>query len=143
MSGFSPISYSAYFEKMGVTKTMVPSEGNLFIREQAPLLTINPETKEISFVLHAPLQTFLTSLGIQGGDVLVAVNNVNYNLDNINDLIIWSTGLKENDEVTFTIKRGGIEKEFSGNAILPQEMIPGYQFTEKQKLSLTEAWLKG
>lgn len=143
VSGFSPISYTEYFAKMGVTKTMVSSEGNIFIREQAPILTIDPQTKEISFVLHAPLQAFLTNLGIQGGDILVAVNKVNYNLDNINDLIMWSTSLKENDEVTFTIKRAGVEKQVTGKAIIPQEMIPGYQFTETAKASLKDAWLKG
>lgn len=143
VSGFSPISYTEYFGKMGVTKTMIASEGNLFIRAQAPLLTIDSETKEISFIRQAPLQTFLINIGIQGGDVLVAVNKIKYNLDNINDLIIWSTTLKENEVVTFTIKRNGIEKEFTGKAILPQEMIPGYQFTEKEKLNLKEAWLKG
>lgn len=143
VSGFSPISYTEYFAKMGVTKTMVSSEGNIFIKEQAPILTIDPQTKEISFVLHAPLQAFLTNLGIQGGDILVAVNKVNYNLDNINDLIMWSTSLKENDEVTFTIKRAGVEKQVTGKAIIPQEMIPGYQFTETAKASLKDAWLKG
>lgn len=143
VSGPTPIPYDVYFAKMGVTKTMVSTEGNLFIKEQAPLITIDPDTKEISFIPHAPLQPFLKNLGIQAGDVLVAVNGVKYNLDNINELIMWSTSLKENEEVTFTIKRDNIEKKFTGKAVLPHEMIPGYQFTDRQKLALKEDWLKG
>lgn len=143
VSGPTPIPYNEYFAKMGVTKTMISTVGNLFIKEQAPLISIDPDTKEISFIKYAPLQPFLKNIGIESGDVLLAVNDIKYNLDNINDLIMWSSALKENDYVTFTIKRNGIEKQFAGNAVLPLEMIPGYQFTELQKKSLKDAWLKG
>lgn len=143
VSGFTPITYSDYFAKMGVTRTMVSTDGNLFIKEQAPLITINPNTKEISFIPHAPLHPFLKNLGIETGDILLSVNGKNYNYDNINDLIMWSTSLKENDEVTFKIKREGIEKTFTGKAVLPKELIPGYEFTDSSKLTLKEAWLKG
>lgn len=143
VSGPTPIPYHEYFAKMGVSKAMVSSDGNLFIKEQAPLITINPSTKEISFIPYAPLPSFLKDLGIQGGDALIAVNEIKYNLDNINDLIMWSSMLKENEEVTFTIKRDGIEKKLTGKAILPKEMISGYQFTENEKLALKNAWLKG
>ena len=143
VSGPTPIPYKDYFSKMGITKTMVSTEGNLFIKEQAPLITINPATKEISFIPHAPLQPFLKTIGIQGGDILLSVNGKEYNLDNINDLIIWSTSLKENEEVTFKINRERLEKTFSGKAILPQELIPGYKFTDITKEALKKAWLKG
>lgn len=143
VSGPTPIPYNDYFAKMGVTKTMISTEGNLFIKEQAPLISINPETKEISFIPYAPLQPFLKNIGIESGDILLAVNGTKYNLDNINELIMWSSSLKENEDVTFTIRRDGIEKKFAGKAILPYEMIPGYQFTEKDKMSLKQAWLKG
>ena len=143
VSGFTPITYSDYFAKMGVTRTMVATDGNLFIKEQAPLITINPNTKEISFIPHAPLHPFLKNLGIETGDILLSVNGKNYNYDNINDLIMWSTSLKENEEVTFKIKREGIEKTYTGKAVLPKELISGYEFTDSSKLALKEAWLKG
>ena len=143
VSGFTPITYSDYFAKMGVTRTMVSTDGNLFIKEQAPLITINPNTKEISFIPHAPLHPFLKNLGIETGDILLSVNEKDYNYDNINDLIMWSTSLKENDEVTFKIKREGIEKTYTGKAVLPKELISGYEFTDSSKLPLKEAWLKG
>lgn len=143
VSGFTPITYSDYFAKMGVTRTMVSTDGNLFIKEQAPLITINPNTKEISFIPHAPLHPFLKNLGIESGDILLSVNGKDYNYDNINDLIMWSTSLKENEEVTFKIKREGIEKTYTGKAVLPKELISGYEFTDSSKLALKEAWLKG
>jgi predicted metalloprotease with PDZ domain len=142
VGGPSPIYYGDYFAKMGVTRTMVRTDGNLFIKEQAPLISIDPTTKEISFIPYAPLQPFLQEIGIQAGDILLAVDGVNYNLDNINDLITWSTSLKEAQEATFTIRRDGLEKEYTGKAVLPTEMIPGYQFTENEKLDLKNAWLK-
>ncbi len=143
VSGFTPIPYNEYFAKMGVTKTMVSTDGNLFIKEQAPLITINPNTKEISFIPNAPLPPFLKTIGVESGDVLLSVNGKSYNLDNINDLIMWSMALKENDEVSFTIKRNGVEQKLKGNAVLPQELIPGFQFTDTSKLALKDAWLKG
>lgn len=143
VSGTTPIPYNDYFEKMGVTKTRVATEGNLFIKEQAPLITVNPNSKEISFIPNAPLHPFLKDLGVQGGDILVAINGKAYNLDNINDLIIWSTLLRENDEVQLTLKREGTELKLQGKAILPTELIPGFQFTDKTKTALKEAWLKG
>jgi len=143
VSGYTPIPYKDYFKKMGVTSTMVSTVGNLFIKEQAPLITIDPNTKEISFIPNAPMQPFLKNIGVMPGDILVAVNGKKYNLDSINDLIMWSTSLQENDDVTFTIKREGVEKSFSGKAVLPTEMVPGFEFTEVAKLSLKEAWLKG
>ena len=143
LNGPTPISYPEYFKKMGVTKTKISAPGNLFIKEQAPLISINPNTKEIFFINNAPLHTFLKQVGIEGGDVLVSINGQNYNYDNINDLIMWSTTLKENEEVTFIVKRNNVEKKLSGKAIIPQELINGYQFTDSSKLSLKEAWLKG
>jgi predicted metalloprotease with PDZ domain len=143
VSGPTPIPYNEYFAKMGVTETMVSTEGNLFIKEQAPLITIDPNTKEISFIPHAPLHPFLKEIGIEGGDVLLSVNEKSYNLENINDLIMWSTSLKENDQANFTIKRDGVIKKLSGKAILPKELIPGFQFTETSKTALKEAWIKG
>ena len=143
VNGPTPIPYLDYFAKMGVTQTKISTPGNLFIKEQAPLITVNPATKEISFIPYAPLHPFLKEIGIQGGDILIAVNDKSYNLDNINDLILWSTSLKENEEVTFTIKRKGVEKKISGKAVLPQELILGFQFTDNTKTALKEAWLKG
>ena len=128
---------------MGVTKMMITTDGNLFIKERAPLITIDPSTKEISFISHAPLQPFLKTIGIEPGDVLIAVNDVKYNLDNINELIMWSGSLKENEEVTFTIKRNDVVKKYTGKAVLPKELISGYKFTEIENKSLKEAWLKG
>ena len=142
VSGPTPIPYNEYFLKMGVTKTMVSTDGNIFIKEQAPLITIDPTTKEISFIPNAPFHPFLKNLGIQGGEILLKVNEKAYSLDNINDLIMWSTSLKENEEVQFTIRKDGIEKIVIGKAILPKEIIPGYEFTEASKKVLKEAWLK-
>ena len=143
VSGPTPINYAKYFAKMGVTKTMITTDGNLFIKERAPLITIDPSTKEISFIAHAPLQPFLKTIGIEQGDILIAVNDVKYNLDNINELIMWSSSLKENEEVTFTIKRNDVVKKYTGKAVLPKELISGYKFTEIENKSLKEAWLKG
>ncbi|WP_245557694.1 peptidase M61 [Flavobacterium antarcticum] len=143
VSGPTPIPYVDYFSKMGVTKTMVATDGNLFIKEQAPLITIDPNTKEISFIPYAPLHPFLQKIGIESGDILLSVNGKAYNLDNINDLIMWSMSLKENDEVTFKIRRDGTEHTYTGTALLPKELIPGYKFTDSTKALLKEAWLKG
>ena len=139
VSASTTIAYNNYFAKMGVSKTTIALAGNLFIKKKAPLITKNPDTKEISFIPHTPLQTFLTTIGVQSGYVLFSINNICTNLGNINDLIMCSTALTEDEEVSFTIKRNGVEKEYGAKAILPKEIIPGYQFTKTTKSALKKA----
>ena len=145
VSGTTPIPYTTYFAKTGVTqaKTLVPS--NPFLKGQSPYVTINQSTKEILVIPNSELNDFMNGLGLKGGDTIIAINDKSYNLDNIYDLIMESQNWKVDDAISLKIKRSGSDKEevINGKVKLSMEESEGYQFTDTAKLKLKEAWLKG
>ncbi len=143
VSGPTPIPYEKYFAKVGVTQAKTKKPGNVFLKGQKPFITVNPQTKEIMTLPGIELPEFYAALGIKNGDTIIAVNNTNYNLDNIYDLITTSQGWKEGDAITVKIKRDGKESEVKGKIKLPYEEVEGYQATDASKNALKEAWLKG
>lgn len=144
VSGETPIPYDQYFAKMGVTQAKVKKAGNAFLKDQStPYITVDPATKEIKILPEIELNTFMKSLGIKNDDIIVAVNDTNYNLDNIYDLIMLSMGWKEGDPITVKIKRDGKEQVLKGKVTLPMEEVEGYHATDSSKAKLKEGWLKG
>jgi len=144
VAGPTPIPYENYFAKMGVTKGIMQVPTNIFIHNQAPLITVmDPATKELLIIPGAELNDFMTAIGIKGGDVILEINQVKYNLDNVNDLIMMSMGLKDGDPITFKVKRDGKEMTLKGATKIPTEQAEGYQATDASKAKLKEAWLKG
>ncbi|HSD14040.1 MAG TPA: hypothetical protein VLB74_05280 [Flavobacterium sp.] len=144
VAGETPIPYDKYFAKMGVTNAKVKKPGNPFIKNQTtPYITVDPATKEIQILPDVELNKFMTSLGIKNDDTILAINDTSYNLDNIYDLIMLSSGWKEGDPITVKIKRAGKEQTLKGKVSLPVDEIEGYQATDNAKAKLKESWLKG
>lgn len=143
VSGTTPIPYNDYFARVGVTQSKRKVPGNVFLKGQTPFITVNPETKEIIVLPGIELPTFYSALGIKNGDIIKTINNTNYSIDNIYDLIMSSQSWKENDPITVTIKRDGKESEVKGTVKLPYEEAEGWQATDVSKTTLKNAWLKG
>lgn len=143
VAGSTPIPYDTYFAKMGVTKAMIKKPGNPFLKgEQEPYISVN-QSKEIFIRPDLEPNEFFAALGANKGDVIVAINDVAYNLDNIYDMITASTAWKEGDIVTIKIKRDGKEQVLKGKVKLPVEEMESYQATDASKAKVREAWLKG
>ena len=83
----------------------------------------------------------MTSLGIEGGDILLEINQVTYNIDNAYDLIESSMEWKEDEAITVKVKRDGIVKVLKGKVKLPKEEITLLTATDDSKKSLKEGWL--
>ncbi|GGD15347.1 M61 family metallopeptidase [Flavobacterium orientale] len=143
VAGPAPLPYQNYFEKMGVTQTKIQVPGNVFLKGQSPYITVNPSTKEIIIIPGIELNTFMKDLGLQGGDIILAIDDVNYDLDNIYDMITKSMSWKENDPVQFKIKRGDKESVLKGVVKIPYDEMDGFQATDASKKELMEAWLRG
>jgi predicted metalloprotease with PDZ domain len=143
VAGPTPIPYEVYFGKMGVTKTKVVIPGNPFLKDQStPYITINPSNKEIVILPDTELNEFMNSLGLKGGDVILAINDKAYNLDNIYDMIISAQNWKNEDPISVKIKRGGAEQTLTGK-VKPSSMeVEGYKMTDSAKEALNNAWLK-
>lgn len=144
VAGKTPISYENYFAKMGVTKTKVVVPVNPFLKDQTtPYITVNPKTKEIIVIPSTELNNFMTGLGLKGGDIIVAINDKPYNLDNIYDLILESQNWKIDDAISVKIKRDGTEQAINGKVKLNFDEVEGYKVMDTSKEKLNMAWLKG
>ncbi len=145
VSGSTPIPYDTYFAKMGVSQAKVQVPTNPFLKGQSPYITINPTTKEILVIPNSELNDFMNTLGLKGGDTILAINDKSYNLDNIYDLIMESQNWKVDDAISLKIKRQGSDKEevINGKVKLSMEEQEGYQAIDASKTKLKDAWLKG
>ena len=83
VSGPTPIPYDMYLAKVGVTKSNIKSPTNVFLKGQIPYISVNHSTKEINIIPNIELNEFYNSLGIKGGDILMAINDKTYSLENI------------------------------------------------------------
>ncbi|SEG46536.1 peptidase M61 [Flavobacterium urumqiense] len=143
VSGTTPIPYSTYLAKVGVTNSMEKVAGNVFLKGQTPYITVNQETKEIIILPNIELNEFYKNLGLKGGDILMAINEKSYTLDNIYDMIGASQTWKENDAITVKVKRDGKEQVIKGKVKLPYEEKASLKATDASKTKLKEAWFKG
>ena len=143
VAGTTPIPYATYFAIVGLTITSEKTPGNIFLKGQTPYITVNHQTKEIIVIPEIELNDFYTSLDLKGGDVLLAINNQSYTLDNIYDMIAESEKWKEKDPITIKIKRNGLEQTIKGTVKLPYEEKEVLKATDATKSILKEAWLKG
>jgi predicted metalloprotease with PDZ domain len=143
VSGATPINYENYFNKVGVTKIKTKKAEIPFLKDQQPLMTINPETKEIIVLEGIELNEFMNNLGIKGGDIFKSFNGKVYNADSIYDLITDCEKWKENDYIEIVIMRNKIEKKLKGKIKLNYQDANDFQATDLSKKILRDSWLKG
>lgn len=144
VAGETPIPYEVFFAKMGVTKGKTIATGNPFLKDgRTPLITVDGATKQIKALEDVSNNIFMTSLGIQGNDVLKAFNDKEYNLDNIYDLIMSSESWKDGDAISVIVIRDGKELVLKGKINLLKEEKSGFMATDKTKETVKNAWLKG
>ena len=143
VSGTTPIPYDAFLAKVGVTKSTKKTAANVFLKGQVPYISVDHSTKEIIIIPNIELNDFYTNLGLKGSDILVSINDKNYSLENIYDMISDSEKWKENDSISVKIKRDGKEQIIKGTVKLPYEEKDSFIASDATKAALKEAWLKG
>jgi predicted metalloprotease with PDZ domain len=144
VAGKTPIPYEVYFTKMGVSKAKVQVSANPFLKDKSvPFITVNHSTKEIIVLPGTKLNSFMTTLGLKGGDILLSFNDKVYNLDNIDDLIMIGQSWETDDAISVTIKREGVEQIIKGKVKLDFDEEEGFKFTDESKKALNNYWLKG
>ena len=132
------------YPKVGVGKTKIQMPINPFLKDQStPYITVDGKTKEIMVISNSTLNDFMTTLGMKGGDVILAINNKDYNLDNIYDMIMESQNWKTDDPVRVKIRRDGKESVIEGKVKLSTEEVEGYGLIDSAKENLNKAWLTG
>lgn len=141
--GETPIPYALYFSKMGVSEADDIKTGNPFLKDgQFPLIKIDGVTKQI-LADKVDSNPFFKTLQIKDNDVLMAFDEVDYNLDNIYDLLMASEGWQEGNPIKVKVNRDGKQLILEGKIALPKEEVKTYKFKDSGKDSLKNAWLKG
>jgi len=142
VAGPTPIPYDFYLAKVGLIKTTEKVPGNIFIKGESPYVMVNPNTNEIIVRPDIELNEFYTNLGLTGGDIIVAINDVPYSYTNIMEMVNESTNWNEDDSVTVKINRNGTEQIITGKVKFPYEDAEVIKATDTSKEKLKEAWLK-
>ncbi len=143
VAGPTPIPYESFLAKVGVVKTSEKVPANVFLKGQVPYITVDQATKEISIIPNIELNVFYSTLGLVGGDTILAINDKAYSLTNIYEMITDSQKWKEDDSVAVKIKRKGVEQVIKGKVKLPYEDQEELKATDVSKTTLKPAWLKG
>ena len=147
--GTIPINYSAFFNKVGLeyNTLRLPTQYFLDMETRNPYIDANQADKTIFIRRGIELHSFFKELGIQGGDVIKAINGTEYDLSNIYSLMSQSASWKEGEAISFTIKREEEEMTLTGKVSVPlisKAAITELQyFQEGPELRLRQSWLKG
>lgn len=143
VEGPTPIPYETYLEKVGLTKTVVKTTGNIFVKNDKQYISVTDKDNEIMVNPDMTLNDFFTHLGLLAGDIIMAVNDKNYTADKVNEILYDCENWKENDAITLKIRRNGTEQIIKGTVKLPYEEKEGFKASDASKSTLKEAWLKG
>lgn len=146
VTGPTPIPYEEFLEKVGVTIQSKEINTSYFIKGQVPYIDGNPETQEIFFREDIELNSFLKELGVEQGDIIKSVNDVDYNIENVYDLVMNSQSWEEGGDITMVVIRDGEEVQLSGKITQPTDEVMEIREMDlppgDPKAELRQAWLK-
>ncbi|WP_010522059.1 peptidase M61 [Aquimarina agarivorans] len=145
--GNLPINYADYFQFVGLEYGAKTINTDYFQHNEIPYLSPNQDKNEIYFNTSGTYNSFLTSLNIQPKDVLVAINDQKFDLNNAAYIFELTKEWKIGDTVKITVKRNG-EEITSETKIAEQPVsfekklieIPEENLTPLQ-LTTKKAWL--
>ncbi|MGM1055794.1 MAG: peptidase M61 [Bacteroidota bacterium] len=146
VSGTTPIPYAEFLEKVGVNYENTEVNTSYFIKGQIPYIDGDPETGALFFRKNIALNSFLEQLGIENGDIIKSVNDTEYTIENVYELVMKSQSWTEGEDIKMTILRDGEELVLTGKIIQPTDNqiklreadLPG----NHPKVQLRKAWLK-
>ena len=150
--GNTPIEYSKYFSKVGLIEGKVASKlPSIFFQEATTsvFLTRNIKGKG-NFLAITGLNSSLKIIGINLGDILLGVNGQTLpeiNQENelaINNILKASYDWSADQEVVFTLQRGGKEITLSGKVETPSYIVQGItenSVASEESIKLRKAWM--
>lgn len=147
ITGTTPIPYGEFFEKVGLEEEIVEVPTGILLNQQAPYIDVNPDTRELFFRSDIQLNSFLTELGVEGGDIIKTINGTEYNLESVYNLIGATQTWQEGQDVKMLIVRDGKDITLEGKVTKPT--VTEFRLVEQDlpedsdTVKLREAWLKG
>lgn len=146
VTGPNPIPYEEFLAKVGIEMAETRINTSYFIKGQVPYIDGDPATGELFFREDIPLNSFLEELGVKSGDVIKSVNDTEYNVQNVYDMVMKSQAWKEGDEITMVVIRDGEEVKLTGKITQPTDVemtLKEMDLPENDpRVQLRKAWLK-
>ncbi|WP_430906728.1 peptidase M61 [Maribacter sp. 2-571] len=144
--GNTPIDYDAIFAKVGLEKSTNQEQSGYFLKGDIPFIDVDQENENAIFIRKGiELNSFLQTLGTQGGDVIKKINGTPINLDAIRPIIGQSFGWTPETEIEMVVERDGEELTLTGPVGTPTvnvvSLLPTPTASEAQQ-ELRQAWLK-
>jgi len=147
VQGSVPIDYKKYFDKVGIEFGTQMAPSGYFVNGNQPFISGRQAENEVFILPGIEMHTFFQEMGIQGGDVIVSINDKKYDIANVYDLVSDPNSWKVGDDITMVIKREGEEKTLKGKVSTPrlsQPMLNELQyFADSKELRTRNSWLKG
>ncbi len=108
--GNTPINYDYYFNRVGLEYGTNTIKTDYFMHNGTPYLSPDQDNNKLYFNNSGEYNSFLKSLSLQPKDILVAINDQKFDLNNASYIFELSKQWKAGDLVELTIERDG--KEF-------------------------------
>jgi predicted metalloprotease with PDZ domain len=147
VQGSVPIDYSIYLAKVGVELSSELKDVGYFLDGNQPFISARQAEDEVFIIPGLELHSFFKEIGIQGGDIIKSINEKEYGVANVYDLISDPNSWKIGDPITFIVKRDGELLTLKGLVSQPKgnkPMLTELQyFTDSKELRTRNSWLKG
>ncbi len=145
--GDTPINYGDFLAKVGLKTISEPEQTGYFLKGEVPFIDVDQGNENAIFIRKGiALNTFFTTLGAQGGDVIKSINGTPIDLEAIRPIIGQSFGWTPETEITMVVDREGEELTLAGPVGSPMVDVTKLAETddanEAQK-KLRTAWMKG
>ncbi|MDX5437984.1 MAG: PDZ domain-containing protein, partial [Pontibacter sp.] len=140
IKGAEPLPLQEYYGKLGI--------------DYVPATATGEKTKALGYNFAVPdgqlrlvkVEQAMLQLGLQEGDVLVAYNGTEINLQNANQELSKLAALTSGDAYTLTVERNG-EKQVLNLTMLEQQKVLKHLFklneqATPEQVSLRNAWMK-
>ncbi|WP_273565618.1 peptidase M61 [Maribacter halichondriae] len=145
--GDTPIDYSNYLAKVGLTMTTGEKQTGYFLDGEVPFIDVDQSNDNAVFIRKGiELSTFYKDLGLQGGDTIISINDIAINLEAIRPIIGQSFGWMPETEIKMVVDRDGEEVAVEGKVgtpMLKYETIVPVEGVTDAHAKLRQAWLKG
>ncbi len=145
--GETPIPYNEFLEKVGLSVREKTIQTGYLFKGNEPYIDIDVDTGEIYFRKRIKFNSFLEQMGVRGGDVLKAINEVAITSENFREPILATRQWKPGMKVAFLIARNGKEIELTGTTDNPTvsewEITAAQEANSDKAAQLRKAWLKG
>ncbi len=142
--GSTPIDYSAFLSKVGLTFKATKVETSFIQSGSGVIFEADPEKEVLFFSEHVLGNTFWESQGVKEGDIIKSINGTEVSMQNARTLIGQMYRWKVGDAITVNLERDGqeviIDTTLEQAYTISKELGEDDQATPAQ-IEIRKAWL--